>query len=231
MLIPTPDLLRARRLLCVQPHYDDNDIGAGGTIARLADAGAEVHYLTVTDDVVGVLDRSTSTTQKRAAGSRPSRSRAGPSSACARSTGSTTRTRASGARSRCAARSSVTCGGCGRTSCVTVDPWLPLRGAPGPRAHRARRRGGVSPVRAAALRERRRGARLGASSRSALRGVALLLQRRARTPSSTSARRARASTARSTPTRAVHAGGPRAAARRARAQGARVGERPRLRVR
>jgi len=60
MLIPIPDLLRAQRLLCVQPHYDDNDIGAGGTIARLASAGAEVHYLTVTDDIVGVLDRELS---------------------------------------------------------------------------------------------------------------------------------------------------------------------------
>lgn len=60
MLIPIPDLLRAQRLLCVQPHYDDNDIGAGGTIARLALAGAEVHYLTVTDDLVGVLDRELS---------------------------------------------------------------------------------------------------------------------------------------------------------------------------
>jgi LmbE family N-acetylglucosaminyl deacetylase len=58
MLLAIPELLRARRLLCVQPHYDDNDIGAGGTIAALADAGAEVHYLTVTDDVVGVLDRA-----------------------------------------------------------------------------------------------------------------------------------------------------------------------------
>jgi LmbE family N-acetylglucosaminyl deacetylase len=60
MLIPIPDLLDAQRLLCVQPHYDDNDIGAGGTIARLASAGAEVHYLTVTDDIVGVLDRGLS---------------------------------------------------------------------------------------------------------------------------------------------------------------------------
>ena len=60
MLIPIPDLLRAKRLLCVQPHYDDNDIGAGGTIARLALAGADVHYLTVTDDLVGVLDRALS---------------------------------------------------------------------------------------------------------------------------------------------------------------------------
>jgi LmbE family N-acetylglucosaminyl deacetylase len=55
-----PDLGAARRLLCVQPHYDDNDIGAGGAIAALADAGAEVFYLTVTDDLVGVLDASLS---------------------------------------------------------------------------------------------------------------------------------------------------------------------------
>ncbi len=60
MLIPIPDLARARRLLCVQPHYDDNDIGAGGTIASLAAAGAEVFYLTVTDDLVGVLDTNLS---------------------------------------------------------------------------------------------------------------------------------------------------------------------------
>lgn len=66
MLIPIPDLLRARRLLCVQPHYDDNDICAGGTIARLALAGADVHYLTVTDDLVGVLDRRLSDAAARA---------------------------------------------------------------------------------------------------------------------------------------------------------------------
>jgi len=66
MLIPIPDLLRAQRVLCVQPHYDDNDIGAGGTIARLAAGGAEVHYLTVTDDVVGVLDRALSDDAARA---------------------------------------------------------------------------------------------------------------------------------------------------------------------
>ncbi|MEX2207895.1 MAG: PIG-L deacetylase family protein [Myxococcota bacterium] len=65
MLIPIPDLLRARRVLCVQPHYDDNDIGAGGTLARLAGAGAEIHYLTVTDDVVGVLDRTLSDAEAR----------------------------------------------------------------------------------------------------------------------------------------------------------------------
>ena len=60
MPLGVADLLRARRVLCVQPHYDDNDLGAGGTVAALADAGAEVHYLTVADDLVGVLDRSLS---------------------------------------------------------------------------------------------------------------------------------------------------------------------------
>ncbi|MFQ5812467.1 MAG: PIG-L deacetylase family protein [Anaerolineae bacterium] len=51
-----PDLHRARKILCVQPHYDDNDIGAGGTIAALQTAGAAIIYLTVTDDLVGVVD-------------------------------------------------------------------------------------------------------------------------------------------------------------------------------
>jgi LmbE family N-acetylglucosaminyl deacetylase len=56
VLIPIPDLARARRLLCIQPHYDDNDIGAGGTLARLASEGAEVVYVTVADDLLGGLD-------------------------------------------------------------------------------------------------------------------------------------------------------------------------------
>jgi N,N'-diacetylchitobiose non-reducing end deacetylase len=55
-IIPKPDMFSAKRVLCIQPHYDDNDIAAGGTIAALADAGVEVIYLTVTDDLVGVID-------------------------------------------------------------------------------------------------------------------------------------------------------------------------------
>ena len=58
MLVPIPELSDARRVLAVQPHYDDNDIGAGGTLAALASAGAEVYYLTVTDDLVGVHDQT-----------------------------------------------------------------------------------------------------------------------------------------------------------------------------
>ncbi len=50
------EILSARCVLCVQPHYDDNDIAAGGSFARMADAGAAVHYLTVTDNLAGVLD-------------------------------------------------------------------------------------------------------------------------------------------------------------------------------
>lgn len=50
------DLTTARNVLCIQPHYDDNDLGAGGTVARLKSLGATVTYLTVSDDLVGVRD-------------------------------------------------------------------------------------------------------------------------------------------------------------------------------
>jgi LmbE family N-acetylglucosaminyl deacetylase len=59
-VLPKPDLLSARNVLAIQPHYDDNDISAGGTIASLVELGAEVYYLTVTDDLVGVLDEKLS---------------------------------------------------------------------------------------------------------------------------------------------------------------------------
>ena len=45
-------------MLCVQPHPDDTEIGAGATIARLTRSGAEVFYLTVTDGAAGSSDRS-----------------------------------------------------------------------------------------------------------------------------------------------------------------------------
>ena len=59
-ILPIPDLFTARKVLCIQPHYDDNDIGAGGTIALLAQNGAEIVYLTVTDDLAGATDASLS---------------------------------------------------------------------------------------------------------------------------------------------------------------------------
>ncbi len=51
--LPIPDLESARCLLCVQPHPDDNEVGAGGTICKLARAGARVIYVTVTDGGMG----------------------------------------------------------------------------------------------------------------------------------------------------------------------------------
>lgn len=59
------DLFATRRILCVQPHYDDNDLGAGGLLATLADRGCDVIYLTVTDDLMGVLDATLSAEQAK----------------------------------------------------------------------------------------------------------------------------------------------------------------------
>jgi LmbE family N-acetylglucosaminyl deacetylase len=58
-----PDLFKAKRVLCIQPHYDDNDIGAGGTLVALHAAGAELIYLTVTDSLAGVVDAKLSDEQ------------------------------------------------------------------------------------------------------------------------------------------------------------------------
>jgi LmbE family N-acetylglucosaminyl deacetylase len=59
-ILPIPNLFEAKRILCVQPHYDDNDIAAAGTLAALHEAGAELMYATVTDDLMGVEDDSLS---------------------------------------------------------------------------------------------------------------------------------------------------------------------------
>jgi N,N'-diacetylchitobiose non-reducing end deacetylase len=59
-ILPVPDIYSAKRILCIQPHYDDNDIGAGATLAALQEKGAELIYLTVTDDLMGVVDISLS---------------------------------------------------------------------------------------------------------------------------------------------------------------------------
>jgi LmbE family N-acetylglucosaminyl deacetylase len=55
-VLPIPDLFAARRVLCIQPHYDDNDIAAAGTLALLSRAGADLVYCTVTDDLMGVVE-------------------------------------------------------------------------------------------------------------------------------------------------------------------------------
>ncbi len=57
-LLPLPELLSMRRVLCVQAHPDDVEIGAGATVARLIQTGSEVVYLTVTDGGAGTTDSS-----------------------------------------------------------------------------------------------------------------------------------------------------------------------------
>lgn len=59
-ILPMPDIFSAKRILCIQPHYDDNDIAAAGILTQLAKNGAEVFYLTVTNDLMGVVDSSLS---------------------------------------------------------------------------------------------------------------------------------------------------------------------------
>src|SRR5690625_725286 len=56
-----PSLHKMKRALFIQPHPDDNEIGAGATIAKLTSMGTEVHYLTVTNGGSGCNDNSLST--------------------------------------------------------------------------------------------------------------------------------------------------------------------------
>ena len=57
-LLAPPNIRSCKRVLCIQPHPDDNEIGMGGIIAVLAGAGSEVHYLTVTNGNQGNRDRT-----------------------------------------------------------------------------------------------------------------------------------------------------------------------------
>jgi len=59
-ILPIPNIFEAKRILCIQPHYDDNDIAAAGILTQLAKNGAELFYLTATDDLMGVVDTSLS---------------------------------------------------------------------------------------------------------------------------------------------------------------------------
>lgn len=58
--LPIPDLEGCRSLLCIQPHPDDNEVGAAGTIAKLTAKGCRVTYLTVTDGGNGTSDPTVS---------------------------------------------------------------------------------------------------------------------------------------------------------------------------
>ncbi|TRZ84569.1 MAG: PIG-L family deacetylase [Streptomycetaceae bacterium] len=55
-MMPTPDIFSCKRVLAIQAHYDDIDIAIGGLITKLVKNGAEILYVTVTDDLAGVID-------------------------------------------------------------------------------------------------------------------------------------------------------------------------------
>lgn len=48
-----PQLLAVKSVLCVEPHPDDNEVGAGGTVLRLVAEGCKVDFVTVTDGGAG----------------------------------------------------------------------------------------------------------------------------------------------------------------------------------
>lgn len=47
---------KADRILCISPHPDDCEVGAGGIIAKYADMGKEVTYIVMTDGSMGTHD-------------------------------------------------------------------------------------------------------------------------------------------------------------------------------
>lgn len=55
-LLTPPDISAPSRILCIQPHPDDNEIAMGGTIAALAKKGCHVEYLTITNGDLGSAD-------------------------------------------------------------------------------------------------------------------------------------------------------------------------------
>lgn len=45
--VPLPNLESFKHILAIQPHPDDNEIGAGATLAKLSSLGIKISYLTV----------------------------------------------------------------------------------------------------------------------------------------------------------------------------------------
>lgn len=59
-LLKIPTLKKMKKAICVQPHPDDNEVGMGDAIAKFVQDGCEVHYITVTDGSLGLLDKTMS---------------------------------------------------------------------------------------------------------------------------------------------------------------------------
>lgn len=63
-LLRIPDVYSAKKIICVQPHHDDNDIGAGALICDLVNKKTKIIYVTVTDGSLGIKDENLSDLQK-----------------------------------------------------------------------------------------------------------------------------------------------------------------------
>ncbi len=59
-VLPIPDLFSFKKVLCIQPHPDDNEIGAGGTIALMHRNQQEIAYLTISKGKGGTNTMSSS---------------------------------------------------------------------------------------------------------------------------------------------------------------------------
>lgn len=57
-VLKIPKLKNIKKIICIQPHPDDNEVGMGAVIAKLANDGCEVHYITVTDGSLGLVNNS-----------------------------------------------------------------------------------------------------------------------------------------------------------------------------
>lgn len=59
IMLPKPEeaFEKSKVFLSIQPHTDDTDIAAGGTVAKLANDGCQIIYVTVTDGGAGAARR------------------------------------------------------------------------------------------------------------------------------------------------------------------------------
>lgn len=53
-LVSPPDIFACKKVLCIQPHPDDNEVGMGGIIPKLVCRGIQVDYLTMTNGNLGL---------------------------------------------------------------------------------------------------------------------------------------------------------------------------------
>ncbi len=61
---PLPKIESSKNVLCVLPHPDDGEIGAGGTIAKLKSKGVKVSYVLITDGSAGIRGKSREETKR-----------------------------------------------------------------------------------------------------------------------------------------------------------------------